>query len=405
MGAPQTLGRYRLGEKLGQGGMGSVYRAQDPALERTVAVKTLGGAYGIPAEQRAEFLERFQREARAAGRLSHPNIVAVHDLGVDAASGTPFIVMEYVPGVSLATVLKENPVLPIAQALEIVEQVAAALDEAHRHGVVHRDVKPANVFLDERGRVKVGDFGIARLEDSELTQAGVGLGTPGYIAPEVLRGQRADARSDLFALGVLAYALLAGRKAFAGDTRETLAVQVLESRPPAPRAVRPEVPAAVSDAVMRALAKRPEERQAGVAQFLRELRGETPGPAAGATRTVAMTRPPKPPAPPSRQRLLALLLLLALLGGIAGLLAWRREAPMAQAPLQATPRPTLRPTPRPVSAPATTAPAKDDGFTIQIQLPKDLPKQLPKITLPGQGKDGQKNRGKGRDKKKDRDEE
>src|SRR5262245_47478380 len=213
---PTKLGRYQIEAKLGQGGMGSVFRAKDPVLDRTVAIKTLGGTFGLPSEHRAEFLERFQREARAAGRLSHPNIVGVHDLGVDESSDTPFIVMEYVPGVSLATVLKENPALPVSQALEIVEQVGAALDEAHRHGIVHRDIKPANVFLDDRGRVKVGDFGIARLEDSELTQTGVGLGTPGYIAPEVLRGGRADARSDLFALGVLAYALLAGRKPFPG---------------------------------------------------------------------------------------------------------------------------------------------------------------------------------------------
>jgi len=406
MDAPRQLGRYQLGDKLGQGGMGSVYRAVDPALERTVAIKTLGGAYGIPSDQRAEFLERFQREARAAGRLSHPNIVAVHDLGVDAATGTPFIVMEYVPGVSLATVLKENPVLPIGQALEVVEQVGAALEEAHRHGVVHRDVKPANVFLDERGRVKVGDFGIARLKDSELTQTGVGLGTPGYIAPEVLRGQRADARSDLFALGVLAYALLAGRKAFPGDTRERLAVQVLEAQPPAPHAVRPEVPAAASAAVMRALAKTPEDRQAGVAAFLRELRGEPPTRAVGATRTIAAPPPPRPaPAAASRRKLAAVLLLLALLAGLGGLLAWRRQAPAARAPEPAswpTPRPTARPTARPAAAPAGSAPAKD-GITIQIPIPKDLPKQLPKITLPGQGKDDpKKDRGKGRDKKKDR---
>ncbi len=400
MSAATKLGRYEVGEKLGQGGMGSVYRAQDPALGRTIAIKTLGGAFGIPTDQRAEFLERFQREARAAGRLSHPNIVAVHDLGVDEASGTPFIVMEYVPGVSLATVLKENPVLPLAQAREIVEQVAAALDEAHRHGVVHRDITPANVFLDERGRVKVGDFGIARLEDSELTQTGVGLGTPGYIAPEVLRGGKADARSDLFALGVLAYGLLAGRKAFAGDTRETLAVQVLETQPPPPRNVRPEVPAAASDAVMRALAKKPADRQQSVALFLRELRGEAMPRPAGATQTVgAATRVIRPaPALPSSRRLLAAVILLLLLGGIAGLLAWRREAGVAQAPV---PQATARPTPRPAGAPATTAPK--GGINIQIPIPKELPKQLPKITFPGQDRsDPKKDRGHGRDKKKDK---
>ena len=390
MASPQKLGRYQIETKLGQGGMGSVFRAQDPVLERVVAIKTLGGAFGLPSEHRAEFLERFQREARAAGRLSHPNIVGVHDLGVDEATDTPFIVMEYVPGVSLAAVLKENPVLPVAQALEIVEQIGAALDEAHRHGVVHRDIKPANVFLDDRGRVKVGDFGIARVEDSELTQTGVGLGTPGYIAPEVLRGGRADARSDLFALGVLAYALLAGRKPFPGETRETLAIQVLEHHPEPPLALRREVPRAASDAVMRALAKRPDDRQAGIGAFLRELRGgsETT-PRVAATRTVAVT-----PAPRRRFGLVAFALLaLLLLAGIAGVVALRREA--AEATLEPSPTPVATPRPRSSARPATTTTTQPEKplFTIKIPLPGEDQKP------PSKGK----GRGKGHDKKKERD--
>jgi serine/threonine-protein kinase len=387
------LGRYEIAERLGQGGMGSVYRARDPVLDRTVALKTLGGALELPSEHRAEFLERFQREARAAGRLSHPGIVAVHDLGFDEATGTPFIVMEYVPGVSLATVLGENPVLGVPQALDIVEQVAAALEEAHRHGVVHRDVKPANVFLDERGRVRVGDFGVARLADSELTQTGVGLGTPGYIAPEVLRGARADARSDLFALGVLAYALLAGRKAFSGDTRETLAVQILEAQPPAPRAVRPEVPEAASQAVMRALAKRPEERQPSVAEFARELRAAA---SAGATRTIGSVPAPALPRVP---RWVFVGLLLSLLAGLGVLLSSRREpAPVVDAP-SPSPRPPVRPTAVPAAAPATAPTTTQPALRIEIPLPKDFPAELPKITLPGSKKDPKADR---RRKKKDR---
>jgi eukaryotic-like serine/threonine-protein kinase len=205
---PERLGRYEVRALLGRGAMGSVYKALDPALDREVAVKTLGGFLLEAPEHREEYLERFQREARAAARLSHPNIVAVYDVGVDEATGSPFIVMEYVPGVTLATLLRENPALPVGQAVEIADQVAAALEEAHRHGIVHRDVKPGNVFLDARGRVKVGDFGIARMDGSDLTQAGVLLGTPGYLAPEVVRGAPADARADVFALGALTYALL-----------------------------------------------------------------------------------------------------------------------------------------------------------------------------------------------------
>src|SRR5262245_17419061 len=215
--------------------MGAVYKARDPAIDRVVAVKTVGRALLAIPEHREEYLERFRREARAAGRLSHPNIVSVFDLGVDEATDTPFIVMEHVPGVSLAVVLRENPRPPLEQALDIVEQGALALEEAHRAGIVHRDIKPGNVLLDTRGRVKVGDFGIARLPDSELTQTGVGMGTPGYVAPEVLKGAAADARADVFSLGVVAYQLVTGRRAFEADTRDSLALQVLQHEPPSPR--------------------------------------------------------------------------------------------------------------------------------------------------------------------------
>jgi eukaryotic-like serine/threonine-protein kinase len=271
MAPPTHLGRYEVVSLLGQGGMGAVYKARDPALDRVVALKTINPVLLAGGELRDEYLERFRREARAAGRLSHPHIVSVYDLGFDEAGATPFIVMEYVAGVSLETLLKENPTLPVTQALEMVEQIASALDEAHRHGVVHRDIKPANVFVDPRGRVKVGDFGVARLEGSELTQAGVSFGTPGYAAPEVVRGGTADVRSDVFALGVLAYRLLAGKRAFSGATREAVAIDILEREPPPPQALRAEVPEHVSAAVMRTLAKSPEARTPTAGAFLQEL--------------------------------------------------------------------------------------------------------------------------------------
>jgi serine/threonine-protein kinase len=269
MTLPARIGRYEVEALLGQGGMGAVYRARDPELDRTVAVKTVSPLLLSSEELRREYLERFRREARAAGRLSHPNIVSVYDLGVDG--DTVFFVMEYVPGVSLETILKENPVLPVSQAASIVEQVASGLEEAHRLGIVHRDVKPANVFVDERGRVKLGDFGVARIEGSELTQAGVGLGTPGYSAPEVLRGGPATPRSDVFALGVLAYRLFAGKRPFQGTLPETLTADILEHDPAPPRSLRTEVPEHVSDAVMRALAKSPEQRTPTAAALVREL--------------------------------------------------------------------------------------------------------------------------------------
>lgn len=357
MTTPSRFGRYEVLEPLGQGAMGAVYKARDPAIDRTVAVKTVGGALLAFPEHREEFLARFRQEARAAGRLSHTGIVSVYDVGVDEATGTPFIVMEYVPGVSLATVLHENPALPVAQALDIVEQVGAALEEAHAQGIVHRDIKPGNVFLDTRGRVKVGDFGIARVEGSELTQTGVGLGTPGYLAPEVLRGAKADARSDLFALGVVAYTLLAGRRPFQGPTVETLGLQVLQHDPPPPHEVRPEVPGAVSDAVMRALAKSPEQRTASVGTFLADLR-------AGRESTATVL---PPAALPSRRVLLAVgLVALAALLLAGALLALRDRGegyavPASPAKAASTPRPTAPVAARPPTPTPAKPPAEDPG--------------------------------------------
>ena len=228
--------------------------------------------------------------------------------------------------------------------LEILEQVASALDEAHRNGIVHRDVKPGNVFLDTRGRVKVGDFGIARLPESDLTETGVRLGTPGYLPPEVLQGARADARSDVFALGALAYQVLTGQKPFEGATRESIALQVLQATPVEPRSVRPEVPKAVSALVMKALRRRPEERPPNAGAFLQELRAARPEP--NATLKIATT------APPPRRRLGLWVLVaaaLALLGAGWLLLAsrWLQPAPAAPSPV-----PRAAPVTRPPAAPA-----------------------------------------------------
>jgi hypothetical protein len=346
MSDPRQLGRYEIQGLLGRGGMGAVYKAHDPVLDRTVALKVISPIQGGSADA-AESLERFRREARAAGRLAHPNIVSVHDLDRDSATDTPFIVMEYVDGVSLATVLAENPTLPLPQALEIVEQVALALEEAHRHRIIHRDIKPGNVFLDQRGRVKVGDFGIARLEGSELTQSGVGLGTPGYLAPEVVRGGPADARSDVFALGVLAYQLLTGKRPFPGATREALAVEIVEHAPEPPSVVRPEIRAHVSAAVMRALAKSPEARTPSATTFLRELR-EGPAPA-----TVAIVGAAGRP----RSRVAAAVFGIALLGLLGVCLAMRGcfTGPGPAAPRAATPKPRAE-TPTSVRTAAPTRP-------------------------------------------------
>jgi serine/threonine-protein kinase len=318
--------------------------------------------------------------------------------------------------VSLATLLRENAELPVAQAVEIADQVAAALEEAHRHGIVHRDVKPGNVFVDPRGRVKVGDFGIARTADSELTQAGVSLGTPGYLAPEVVRGAPADARADVFALGALTYTLLSGRKPFPGVTPQALTASVLENDPEAPHAVRPEVPPAASNAVLRALAKSPAERTPSVEAFRHELtsavaptiaggvpteRVATAIPAAAVEPTMTVARPA--PAPRRRFTLPILIgaaavllaaLLLALRGGSGG--ANDAVGPATPAAAPATPRP------RPVATPARAAepPAPRPAVVIE---PRDGGR-ADGARGAGDGKPGRghgRGRGHGKGKKKD----
>jgi eukaryotic-like serine/threonine-protein kinase len=403
---PSRIGRYVIEGLLGQGGMGAVYKARDPELDRTVAIKTVNPLLLASEELRQEYLERFRREARAAGRLSHPNIVAVYDLGMDG--DTIFFVMEYVSGVSLDTILKEDPVLPIAQAQSIVEQVVSGLEEAHRQGIIHRDVKPGNVFIDERGRVKVGDFGIARVEGSELTRAGVGLGTPGYSAPELLRGGTASARTDVFALGVLAYRLFSGHRPFQGALPETLSIDILERNPPPPRAVRGEVPEHVSDAVMHALAKVPEQRTPSATEFLRELRaapvdGTTgsavPGPASREPTTVAppdaktsaTVRVPEPPRRGFPWLGVAVAVFLVVLASVVAVLAFRALRAGDAGPArdganvpEISPSPRLRPTP---AASAAVRPPARPAATIPTGRPQPTPRPADARTPPF-GQDG-----------------
>jgi serine/threonine-protein kinase len=343
--------------------MGAVYKASDPALDRVVAIKTINPALLAGGDRHEDYLERFRREAKAAGRLSHPGIVSVFDLGLDDATATPFIVMEYVPGVSLEAVLQENPRLPLDQAMEIVEQVASALDEAHRNGIVHRDVKPANIFLDDRGRVKVGDFGVARLEGSDLTQAGVRVGTPAYTAPEVLQGGTADARADVFALGVVAYRVLTGERPFKGAVPEAVGIDILQREPAPPAAVRAEIPAEISAAVMRALAKSPDARTPSARDFLGELRAAARDSVAPPSMPASIAGAENPTGRGRRARLVALVLAAAVVLGVGTLLAIRahRERPEAGAAVPATKAPggaatapTVRPRP-PAASPASGA--------------------------------------------------
>jgi eukaryotic-like serine/threonine-protein kinase len=262
-------GRYRLERRLGVGGMATVQLAFDTRLERHVAVKLL-------AEHLAEdsnFVSRFRREALAAARLVHPNIVQVFDFGLDDGTHRNFIVMEYVTGQSCAEILREQGTLPPNEAVDILTQACRGLDYAHRNGVVHRDVKPGNLMRSEEGMVKLADFGIAKAaEDSDMTKVGSVLGTAAYLSPEQARGEPAGPSSDLYALGVVAYQLLAGRLPYDAGSLTDLA-RLQESGPP-PRLdeLEPAVPAALAGAVARALHRDPEHRYADAAEMETALR-------------------------------------------------------------------------------------------------------------------------------------
>jgi serine/threonine-protein kinase len=217
----QTIGRYEIVKVLGKGAMGVVYKARDPLLDRTVAVKTIVSPQGSGKRIRSAYLERFQREAKAAAKMQHPAIVTIFDVGVDEASGAPFMVLEYLPGETLADRL-DRVRMPLGRGVNIALDLASALAFAHRQRIVHRDVKPANVLHAGEQRWKLADFGIARLPDSDLTQVGIFMGTPGYSPPEAIREGRYTAQADVFAWGAVLYEVLCGRIPYEGpDTKTT----------------------------------------------------------------------------------------------------------------------------------------------------------------------------------------
>jgi serine/threonine-protein kinase len=251
-------GRYELGERLGFGGMSTVNLAFDRRLEREVAVKLL-------AEHLAEdpqFVSRFRREALAAARLVHPNIVQVFDFGLDDPSGRHFIVMEYIRGKSGAELLRDQGRLELREGVFIVDQSCRGLEHAHRHGVVHRDVKPGNLLRSDDGVVKLADFGIAKAGDavSRITQVGSVLGTAAYLSPEQASGEEAGAQSDLYSLGVVAYQLLAGRLPYEAQSLTELALKQQRERPPSLDELDPSIPHGVAQAVDRALEMSPARR-------------------------------------------------------------------------------------------------------------------------------------------------
>jgi len=268
MSEPQVLGRYTIQGELGRGAMGVVYRASDPMLNRTVAIKTINVT--ADPEERAEYEKRFYQEAKAAGGLSHPNIVTIFDIG--QAGDVVYMAMEFVPGAELKSLLASRLVEPLA-ALDIGAQVAEGLAYAHERGIVHRDVKPANIMVVRGGPAKIMDFGIARMRQSDVkTQTGMLLGSPKYMAPEQLLGGTVDHRCDIFALGVVIYEMAVGAAPFSGDDITQIMFQIVNAAPPAPSAVAPRLPAALDLVLARALAKNPESRYQDARELAADLR-------------------------------------------------------------------------------------------------------------------------------------
>jgi predicted Ser/Thr protein kinase/tetratricopeptide (TPR) repeat protein len=325
---PIRLGRYEVEKVLGKGAMGTVYLGRDPVIGRQLALKTLN----VPSEtdEAEEFRQRFLREAQAVGILTHSGIVTVYDAGVDDASGLSFIAMEFIEGKSLKDMLRAGHMFAFSEVARIGAALGAALDYAHSKGVVHRDIKPANILVTPQGVVKITDFGVARLESSNLTATGQFIGTPNYMSPEQVTGAPVDGRSDLFSLGVVLFELMTGQRPFTGGSVTEVGYKIVHEPPPIPSQMRPGLPPAFNPIVLKLLEKDPAKRYqkgADVARALEALRrvlsgaggevvaqaapaGVAPAAsamnvAATATRATVLTEAPaaEPPAEPSVWRL------------------------------------------------------------------------------------------------------
>ncbi len=368
MAAFTKLGKYLIRRELGKGAMGVVYEGFDPVIERTVAIKTILPSQ-LSGEEAASILARFKREAQAAGRLNHPNIVAIYDYGevvaeddrtmVAAPSGTDtggervaFIAMEFIKGRELRDFFEANERFPLKEVDRIMGEMLGALGHAHANGVVHRDMKPANVMVLDSGAIKVADFGIARVERSELTQAGTVMGTPSYMSPEQFMGQTVDGRSDIFSCGVILYQFLTGEKPFTGNTT-TIMYKVLREEPLAPSMLNVALPAAFDVVVKKAMAKNPDERYQNAQEFANAIKAAVAGQTAANNNDATVVNPvaasdatvvntvvqPKPAAAPAPM--------------------FGAPAPAAPvAPPQLVPPPGPMPSPASAAAGATPAPSK-----------------------------------------------
>jgi len=365
---PAQIGRYQILERVGKGGMGVLYRGIDPVLDREVAIKLMLGDFSDDTEQ---LRPRFYREAKAIARLQHRNVVTVFEFAEDGTN--PYIVMEFLRGTSLAARLETSPALTLDDKVDIVAQLCAGLGYAHEQGVVHRDVKPANVFLLNDGTVKLLDFGIAKLTTSNLTRQGDVLGSPSYMSPEQIMGkENIDGRADVFSTGVLLYEMLAGRKPFDGETTTAIVLKILQERETAIETINPSIPPRLGALVKKALEKEPANRFESAAAFARELQNVRRSLTSEEVRTIAMSGPigpatlaasssplqhgPAPPAPERSWMVPAAIATVFAGAGIVAIVVMNRPARQAPAPAPAAtvaaPTSTSAPS---ISAPSTSA--------------------------------------------------
>ncbi len=264
------LGRYEIIEELGRGAMGVVYKANDPLIERLVAIKSIN-LNNLDDRQREEYEARFYQEAKAAGRLNHPNIVTIYDLG--ESGNVAYIAMELMEGRELHKVIGGGQRLPIDETLNIVIQVADGLAFAHQRGIVHRDIKPSNIMVLSDNHVKIADFGIAQMDSSLLlTQAGMIMGSPLYMSPEQVMGAPIDSRSDIFSLGIVLYELLTGRRPFSGDNANSVMYQIVNETPPKPGSLNPDISDTLEIIVSKCLEKKPENRYQNANELADDMR-------------------------------------------------------------------------------------------------------------------------------------
>jgi serine/threonine protein kinase len=267
--ANTMLGRYEVLSELGQGAMGVVFKARDPMLDRIVAIKTIN--LTLPKEELAEYEARFYQEAKAAGGLSHRNIVTIHDIG--RSDRVAYMAMEFLEGKELRRMMQSRVPIGVGQALDIAAQVSEGLQYAHDRQIIHRDIKPANIMVLTDGLVKITDFGIARMRNNEVkTMTGMILGSPKYMSPEQVSGKRADTRSDIFSLGVVLYEMLTGTSPFVADNIHGVMYQTMNFNPPAPRTLNPDLPEVLNFIVAKALAKNLDDRYQKARDLAQDLR-------------------------------------------------------------------------------------------------------------------------------------